>query len=193
VDIEQLKEQLLSDPEVRQMVGRRAYQIYLDRRGKRIAHPAEDWLRAESEILPQLIEEMVKHNRRAMGSSDESDPVASRAAEHMQEQLEMAVAEPAPSKAAKATSRDLTDQNAAGLAGGGDVEGDATVPNAPGVLESKPVKPAPKKPAAKKPAATKAPAKKAAAKAPAKKPAATKAPAKKAAAKAPAKPKKKTE
>ena len=175
MDIEQLKEQLLSDPDVRRMVGRRAYEIYLERRGSHAAHPAEDWLRAESEILPRLIEHMIERNRQAIGSSDAMDPVAARAAEHFEEELQLAetrVAEPSP--AAKAGKKELLNQNAERIA-------------------STAAEPAPvKKTAAKKAPARKAPAAKAPAKkAAAKKAPAAKAPAKKAAAKkAPAKPKK---
>jgi hypothetical protein len=182
VDIEQLKEQLLSDPEVRRMVGRRAHEIYLERRDTRAAHPAEDWLRAESEILPRLIEHMIEHNRQAMESSDQSGPVSTRAAAHFEEELalsETAVGE--ASHDAKVGQQELLDQNAERLAS--DAEEPAPVK-----------KVATKKAPAKKAPAAKAPAKKAAAtKAPAKKAAATKAPAAKAPAKkaAPAKPKKK--
>ena len=148
MDIEQLKEQLLSDPEVRRMVAHRSYEIYLERRGRRDAHPAEDWLRAESEILPKLIDQMVEHNDRAIAAHDESDPVTNRAAAHMQEELEIAGAATPAKKAA------------------------AKKPAAKKPAAAK--KAAAKKPAAKKAAATKAAAKKAAAK----KPAAKKAPAK---------------
>ena len=182
MDIEQLKEQLLSDPEVRRMVGRRAHEIYLERRNTRAAHPAEDWLRAESEILPQLIEHMIEHNRRAMESSDQSGPVSTRAAAHFEEELQLAettIGE--TSHDAKEGQRELLNQNAERLAG------DAEEPAPVKAVKKAAAKKAP----AKKAPAVKAPAKKAAAtKAPAKKAAAVKAPAKKA---APAKPKRKSE
>jgi hypothetical protein len=186
VDIEQLKEQLLSDPEVRRMVGRRAHEIYLERRDSRAAHPAEDWLRAESEILPRLIEHMIEHNRQAMASTDQSGPVSTRAAAHFEEEL--ALAETAVGEAshdAKAGQREMLNQNAERLAG--DVEEPASVkPVKKGAApKAAPKTAAPKKAAAKKAAPAKAPAKKAAA---------TKAPAAKAPAKkAPAKPKKRAE
>jgi len=151
VDIEQLKEQLLSDPDVRRLVAHRSYEIYLERRGRRDAHPAEDWLRAESEILPRLIAQMVEHNERAIAESDDSDPVTNRAAAHMQEELEIAgMAVAAPKAAAKKAAA-----------------------KKPAAKKPAAAKAAPKKPAAKKAAATKAAPKKAA-----KKPAVKKAPAK---------------
>jgi len=155
VDIEQLKEQLLSDPEVRRMVAHRSYEIYLERRGRRDAHPAEDWLRAESEILPRLISEMVEHNERAIAGPDDSDPVTNRAAAHMQEELALAGETAKPVKKAAAKK--------------------------PAAKKAPAAKASAKKPAAKKAAATKAPAKKAAAKKPAMKkaPAKAKKPAKK--------------
>ncbi len=200
MDIEQLKEQLLSDPEVRRMVGRRAHEIYLERRGTRAAHPAEDWLRAESEILPRLIEHMIEHNRQAMESPDDSDPVSTRAAAHFEEELQLAeTGVGAASHDAKAGKQELLDQNVERLAAETE-EATATVPNAPGVLAKKPVKKtaakkAPAKTApATKAAATKSPAKKAAAKPPVAKASAKKAPAAKAPAKkAAAKPKKKAD
>jgi hypothetical protein len=97
VIIDQLKEQLLADEEVRRTIGRRAYEIYIERRGQRNAHPSEDWLRAESEVLSRLIQEMIARNDQAIESHDGSDPVVHRAAEHMQEEIEIATA---PKKAA---------------------------------------------------------------------------------------------
>ncbi len=206
MNIDQLKEQLLSDPDINRLVARRAYEIYLERRGHISAHPAEDWLRAESEVLPRLIDEMVRHNERVIAAHDDSDPSAHRAAEHMQGLASSGIGE--RSDEAKAATQPLHDENVASLASVGD--DDSTVPNASGVLDGHPVKPA-KKAAAKKPAAkptakkaaakpaakpTAKPAAKPAAKATAAKTAAKKATAEKPAAKkpaakkAPAKPKK---
>ncbi len=202
MNIDQLKEQLLSDPDINRLVARRAYEIYLERRGHISAHPAEDWLRAESEVLPRLIDEMVRHNERVIAAHDDSDPSAHRAAAHMQGLASSGIGE--RSDEAKAASQPLHDENVATLASIGD--DDSTIPNASGVLDGKPVKPV-KKPAAKKaaarpaakkaaakpaakPAAKKAAAKPAAKKAAAAKPAATKPAAKKAPAKPPAKAKK---
>jgi hypothetical protein len=204
VIIEKLKEQLVADPEVRVRIAKRAYEIFLERQGRYAAHPAEDWLRAEAEILPALIQEMIERNEAALRSGDESDPVVVEAASHMRE-LEGMETEIPPSDASRTASRELMNQNAASLAASRDDKDEDTVPDARAVLEStRPVKktavkvaPA-KKPDAKRPAAKtaekKAPAKKAAAKPSAKpaakptaKPAEKKAPAKKAAAKASAK------
>src|SRR4029078_4553599 len=77
------------DPEVHDLVRHRAYEIYLERRHSNpYASQGEDWLRAESEILPRLIQQMVERNRAAIEAHDASDPVTQQAAEHMQEELE---------------------------------------------------------------------------------------------------------
>ena len=138
------------------MIATRAYEIFLERREVRDAHPAEDWLVAENEILPLLIEKMVDHNRRALASHDDADPVASKASEHMRTELDVPRAAAAKPK--------------------------AVAKKAPAASAAKPKAAA--KPAAKKTAAKKAPAKKAAPKKaasekakPAAKPAAKKAPA----------------
>jgi len=192
VNIDQLKEQLLGDPEVRRTIGRRAHEIYLERRQYRDAHPAEDWLRAENEVLPKLIEEMLAHNSKAIEANDDSDPVSRAAAEHMREELDLAETSVGErSEQAKATGRSQLAANAEALAKTSD-GGKGSVPNAARALEGKPVKPAAKKPSAKKPVAkkpaAKSVAKKAAAK-PAAKPSAKKAAEKPAAKKPPVKPK----
>ncbi|HKV42994.1 MAG TPA: DUF2934 domain-containing protein [Blastocatellia bacterium] len=56
---ESLRQALLNDSEVREMISMRAYEIYLAR-GGHAGHQVEDWLRAEAEILTLLIEEEVK-------------------------------------------------------------------------------------------------------------------------------------
>ena len=97
MDINKLKEQLISDPEVRHQIGRRSYEIYLERQKQgRGGHPAEDWLRAEAEVLPALIDEIIEKNRKVVEAHDESDPVMKRAAEHM---TEVADDKPAKKKA----------------------------------------------------------------------------------------------
>jgi hypothetical protein len=173
VDIQKLKEQLLSDPEVHDLVRRRAYEIYLERRHSNpYASQGEDWLRAESEVLPRLINTMVERNRAAIEARDASDPVTQQAAEHMQEELDLEeTATGVRSETATVAGRELLNQNAEALASSASTESADTVPNAAGVLAQKPVKAAPKKAAAAKakaPAAKAAPKKAAAKAAPAK-------------------------
>src|SRR5262249_60547350 len=48
-----LREMLRQDRVVRDMISRRAYEIYLDR-GSEHGHDHEDWLQAETEILDEL-------------------------------------------------------------------------------------------------------------------------------------------
>lgn len=168
MDIEKLKEQLISDPEVMRVIAQRAFEIYIERRDKYVAHPAQDWLRAESEVLPRLIQQMVERNRRAIASRNDADPVSTRAAEHMREETSKASATTASS--GKATAKPAAKKAAAKPAAKTAVAKKAA---------AKPVtKPAVKKAAAKKAA----PAKAAAKTAPEPKPA-TKSPAKKAASK----------
>src|SRR5215467_5401211 len=53
---EELRARLMRDTEVRRMIEKRAYEIYL-RRGTQPGGAAHDWLQAESEILGQLMEQ----------------------------------------------------------------------------------------------------------------------------------------
>jgi hypothetical protein len=65
---EGLREKLLNDEQIRDMISRRAYKIYEDR-GEEPGHDHEDWLAAESEILDELIEEEL-HRRPEVDPSD---------------------------------------------------------------------------------------------------------------------------
>lgn len=156
MDIEKLKEQLISDPEVMRLIAKRAFEIYLERRDRYVAHPAEDWLRAESEVLPRLINQMVDHNRRAIAAKDDADPVSSKAAEHMREETSKATAKPSEKKAAakpaarKAAAKPAASKKPAAKA-------------APKKSDKSAAKPATKESSDSKPAA-KTPARKAAAK-----------------------------
>jgi hypothetical protein len=53
---EELRRRLLDDPQVRQMVAMRAYELY-EQRGRVPGREAEDWLQAEREVVSFLIEE----------------------------------------------------------------------------------------------------------------------------------------
>ena len=53
---EELRARLMRDTEVRRMIEKRAYEIYLDR-GTQPGGAAHDWLQAESEVLGQLMEQ----------------------------------------------------------------------------------------------------------------------------------------
>jgi cell division septation protein DedD len=158
VDIEKLKEQLISDPEVMRLVAQRAFEIYLDRRDRYVAHPAEDWLRAESEVLPRLIHQMVERNRRAIAARDDADPVASKAAEHMRDENPNSARKPAAAKK-PAVAKPAVKKAAAKPA----AAGKASAKAAPKKAAKAAPKPAEKKATDAKSAA-KSPAKKAAAK-----------------------------
>ena len=64
--IEELRERLLREEQVKEMISMRAYEIY-QMRGAQPGREAEDWLRAENEILSFLIQE---ESRRARESED---------------------------------------------------------------------------------------------------------------------------
>jgi hypothetical protein len=62
--IEELRSLLLSDQSVRERISRRAYELY-ERRGGEPSRDLEDWVQAENEILPPLIEEEIHRDARA--------------------------------------------------------------------------------------------------------------------------------
>jgi hypothetical protein len=146
MDIAKIKQQLVSDPQVRDLVARRAFEIYVHRQGGP-GSAAEDWLRAESEILPRLVDEIVARNRTTNGASA---PTVKDAATHVRQEGEAAetAAKPAAKPARKAPARKT-----------------AAKPAAEAAEEPKAVakpRPTPTAKAAAKPAAKKTPAKKAA-------------------------------
>lgn len=51
-----LREELLKDERVQQMIRARAYEIF-ERRGRAHGHDLDDWLQAENEILSNLMRE----------------------------------------------------------------------------------------------------------------------------------------
>ena len=104
MNIQKIKEQLEMDPEVRNLIGERAFELYLARRGTGRGNAAEDWLRAESQILPALINQMVEANRNAIESHDSSDPTMLRAAEQMENQLEAEAVQEASAPPVKKTA-----------------------------------------------------------------------------------------
>jgi hypothetical protein len=74
---EELRQRLLRDERVRELISRRAYEIYVMRGG----HPGgegHDWFQAESDILSILIEEESRRASESTGTSDSdetSEPV----------------------------------------------------------------------------------------------------------------------
>lgn len=62
--VEDLRERLLRDEQVQRLIRMRAYEIY-KQRGGRPGNPAEDWVRAESEVLAYVIEEESKRTEKA--------------------------------------------------------------------------------------------------------------------------------
>jgi hypothetical protein len=68
---EQILARLLGDESVRAGVSLRAYEIY-ERRGCAPGRELEDWLQAESEILPPLVEEELQREAASQASFDEA-------------------------------------------------------------------------------------------------------------------------
>jgi hypothetical protein len=168
MDIAKIRQQLISDPEVHDTIAQRAFEIYVHRHGGP-GSAAEDWLRAESEILPRLVHEIVERNRAAIEAHDEADPTVRDAAAQMRHEIdahagESASTAPARKAGAKPTAKAAKDQ---------------AKPAARKVAVKPAAKKAPSEPAAKKPAAKKAASEPAAGDAPAKKPARKAAPKKK--------------
>ena len=63
--LEQLRERLLREENVQQMIRVRAYEIY-EMRGVQAGGPAQDWFEAESEVLAFLL----AHESRAVANSE---------------------------------------------------------------------------------------------------------------------------
>ena len=86
---EELRRRLLQDDQVQTMISMRAYEIY-QMRGSQPGHDAEDWFRAENEILTFLIQEESRREAysRQQGPGDEikeSRPVGPQAFEPQSE------------------------------------------------------------------------------------------------------------
>lgn len=54
MDVKKIREQLQTDPALRNRVARRAFELFI-KRGRQMGREAEDWFRAEEEILQELI------------------------------------------------------------------------------------------------------------------------------------------
>lgn len=67
---EQIHNQLLGSEEVQASLALRAYEIY-EQRGCEPGCELEDWLQAENEILPLLIEEGLQRVTESQATSDE--------------------------------------------------------------------------------------------------------------------------
>lgn len=56
MDVQKFQQQLQQDPNLRNRVARRAYELFIQR-GRQMGREAEDWFQAENEILHRLVEE----------------------------------------------------------------------------------------------------------------------------------------
>ena len=65
-----ISERLLVDEGVRASISLRAYEIY-ERHGREPGCEIEDWLQAENEILPPLIEEELRRDAGSQATSDD--------------------------------------------------------------------------------------------------------------------------
>ena len=62
MDVNKMREQLQQDPSVRNRVARRAYELFIQR-GRQIGREAEDWFKAETEILAELMQENAQQTK----------------------------------------------------------------------------------------------------------------------------------
>ncbi|HXG92762.1 MAG TPA: DUF2934 domain-containing protein [Blastocatellia bacterium] len=70
----ELRERLLRNPEVQNMIRVRAFEIY-ERRGRLPGHDAENWFQAEQEVLTFLIEEEGRRAEEVRRSGDKTATV----------------------------------------------------------------------------------------------------------------------
>lgn len=88
---EELRQRLLGDHQVQQMIAMRAYEIYLQRGGEP-GREADDWFMAESEVLSFLIDE--ESRRAAERDEQATDATAQNAEERADTQSELGVWSP---------------------------------------------------------------------------------------------------
>lgn len=69
-----MREQLQQDPSVRNRVARRAYELFI-LRGRQIGREAEDWFKAETEILAELMQENAQQIKEEVPESEVSHKV----------------------------------------------------------------------------------------------------------------------
>jgi maltooligosyltrehalose synthase len=67
MDVNKIRERLQQDPSVRNRVARRAYELFIQR-GRQMGREAEDWFKAEAEILAELMQETAQHKEEAIES-----------------------------------------------------------------------------------------------------------------------------
>ena len=76
MDVNKIRERLQQDPSVRNRVARRAYELFI-LRGRQIGREAEDWFKAETEILAELMQENTQQPKEEVPESEVSHEVAS--------------------------------------------------------------------------------------------------------------------
>ena len=101
---EELRERLLRDHEVQEMIRMRAYEIYRHRGGAPGGH-AEDWFQAESEVLHFLIEEESRRVVEVEVYTETITPIETAAASASGPQAESAEAAPKKPRARKAKAK----------------------------------------------------------------------------------------
>ncbi|MCS7078636.1 MAG: DUF2934 domain-containing protein [Chloracidobacterium sp.] len=72
IDTQQVRQSLLQDRAVVDAIRRRAHQISLERGYSTPQHMADDWFRAENEILEKLVEEEIKRRQKMNAAISES-------------------------------------------------------------------------------------------------------------------------
>ncbi len=71
IDTQQVRQSLLQDRAVVDAIRRRAHQISLERGYSTPQHMADDWFRAENEVLGKLIEEEIKRRQKMSAAISE--------------------------------------------------------------------------------------------------------------------------
>lgn len=118
--LEELRERLIRDERVRQMIKVRAYELY-QMRGHQLGGPAQDWFQAEDEILAFLI-------------ADESQRVDEKEAQPAESTSQLQ-SPPEPAAARKRTRQSKSERNkpvskAASAKGGASKKAPASKPKA---------------------------------------------------------------
>ncbi|MFQ3580365.1 MAG: hypothetical protein SNJ67_00515 [Chloracidobacterium sp.] len=72
IDTKQVRQSLMQDRAVMDAIRRRAHQISLERGYSTPQHMADDWFRAENEVLEKLIQEEIKRRQKMNAAISES-------------------------------------------------------------------------------------------------------------------------
>lgn len=155
--IEELRERLLREEQVKEMISMRAYEIY-QMRGAHPGREAEDWLRAENEILSFLIQEESRRSREQEESPQE--PATVEASGTLETSALQAEAPPKKNRSRAASKTGTGAKKPAAKKARATTAKKTAAAEKPAAKKSASTKSAAKKSAAKKPSAKRATTKK---------------------------------